>query len=327
MYALSNGNYVVLSNGWDSATLANVGAITWANGATGLTGRISPDNSRVGARANDSYGPRFVEVGLGNYVVFDSFWRSGTGFATWGSGTSPILGVISERNSLVGDSPADQVGESVVVLTNGNYVVSSPNWDNGDITNTGAVTWGAGDRGISGIVSRKNSLAGGLAHDYVGERVTPLSNGNFVVQSSRWANKGAATWCNGINGCAGLVTTANSLVGKDFDGVGSGGITALKNGNYVVSSDYWNGAIPGVGAVTWANGSTGRVGIVTSENSLIGTHQSDRVGGVVTALNTGGYVVGSPVWDSNTAIDVGAITAIADGSSEFVGRSYNQQRA
>jgi hypothetical protein len=64
------------------------------------------------------------------------------------------------------------------VLSNGNYVVSSPEW-NGD---RGAVTWADGSTGISGVVSADNSLAGITFGDYVG-RVYALTNGNYVVIS------------------------------------------------------------------------------------------------------------------------------------------------
>ena len=45
-------------------------------------------------------------------------------------------------------------------LSNGNYVVSSQDWDNGAILNAGAVTWGDGTSGITGTVTVTNSLVG-----------------------------------------------------------------------------------------------------------------------------------------------------------------------
>jgi hypothetical protein len=50
------------------------------------------------------------------------------------------------------------------------------------------------------------------------------------------------------------------------------GVTALANGNYVVSSSYWNGQR---GAATWASGTTGTTldgqNTVSAQNSLVGT--------------------------------------------------------
>ena len=37
---LSNGNYVVSSPRWKNGAVANAGAVTWANGATGLSGMV-----------------------------------------------------------------------------------------------------------------------------------------------------------------------------------------------------------------------------------------------------------------------------------------------
>src|SRR5207245_651756 len=135
-------------------------------------------------------------------------------------------------------------------LSNGNYVVGSPDWNR----NRGAVTWGNGSTGISGTVSAANSLTGTNPSDYVGGYgVTRLSNGNYVVNSASWnGNRGAVTWGNGSTGISGTVSAANSLVGSNpCDPVGRSCVTPLSNGNYVVVSPSWNGKR---GAVTWVNG-------------------------------------------------------------------------
>ena len=56
----------------------------------------------------------------------------------------------------------------MTALTNGNYVVCSSYWDNGAATDAGAVTWGSGTAGVSGVVSSANSLVGSTANDRVG---------------------------------------------------------------------------------------------------------------------------------------------------------------
>ena len=60
----------------------------------------------------------------------------------------------------------------VTALSNGNYVVSSPNWTNGAAASAGAVTWGSGTAGVSGPVSASNSLVGSTANDSVGAAST-----------------------------------------------------------------------------------------------------------------------------------------------------------
>jgi hypothetical protein len=127
-----------------------------------------------------------------------------------------------------------------------------------------------------------------------------LVNGNYVVRSEHWGStsrstsngKGAVTWGSGTGGTVGEVSAANSLVGLDVgDRVGSTGITALTNGNYVVRSVEWGGAgtsNAGWGAVTWGNGTGGTVGPVSAANSLVGSATGDRVGGTgVTGLVNG----------------------------------------
>src|SRR5262249_52827396 len=151
-------------------------------------------------------------------------------------------------STLLGSTAGDQVGSGGVrALTSGNYVVASPVWDNGAATNAGAGTWGNGTTGVGGGVSVANSLVGATAYDLVGsDGVTALSNGNYVVASRFWDNgaafnAGAVTWGSGTTGVSGAVSVANSLVGSTAaDVVGSAGVTALTNGNYVIRSLFWD---------------------------------------------------------------------------------------
>ncbi len=293
--ALSNGNYVVRSIFWDNGAVVDAGAATWASGTTGVSGGVSAANSLVGSTAGDRVG-NFGAAALsnGNYVVGSAFWDNGAivdaGAAIWGSGTSGVSGVVSAANSLVGSTASDNVGiGGMTALSNGNYVVRSHNWDNGAIVNAGAATWGSGTTGVTGAVSAANSLVGSTASDFVGGNgVTALSNGNYVVRSTFWDNgaffnAGAATWGSGTTGVTGVVSAANSLVGSTTgDVVGSGGVTALSNGNYVVRSQTWhNGAIVAAGAATWGSGTTGVTGVVSAASSLVGTTESTNLQPVV----------------------------------------------
>jgi len=114
---------------------------------------------------------------------------------------------------------------------------------------------------------------------------TFVSESRFVVRSPQWnfnvsGGDGAVTWVSGTTGLNGVVSAANSLVGsKTSDHVGSQGVTVLTNGNYVVDSPFWNNsAAMRAGAVTWANGATGLVGVVDATNSLVGTNSNDQIG-------------------------------------------------
>jgi hypothetical protein len=230
-----------------------------------------------------------------------------------------VAGVISASNSLVGTHDGDLIGNyGIAALANGNYVVNSPVWRNASIANAGAVTWVDGNAGLAGPLSSTNSLVGTTPGDLIGSLgITPLSNGNYVVDSPYWdkdvaaTDVGAATWADGNQGISGSISASNSLVGTLPDArVGINGITALSNGNYVVDSPFWgDGSHFFVGAVTWANGGHGLSGPVSTLNSLIGALPSDEVGtGGITAVGNGDYVVGSPFVDNGFLQDAGAIT-------------------
>ncbi len=150
---VGNGN-VVMTNPHDDLTAADAGAVYLFQGQTGaLLGCL------VGSAAGDQLGE-------------DTLIPRGPG------GTPP--------------SPdADLVGQAVVPLTNGNYVVLSPNWDEG----RGAATWGDGTAGVRGAVDASNSLVGDHPGDVVGflHGVTALTNGNYVVRSPWNGQRGAVT--------------------------------------------------------------------------------------------------------------------------------------
>ncbi len=329
IFPLTNGNYVVNSPPWN-----NVGAVTWGNGSTGITGTITSSNSLVGTTAGDQIGlSGILALTNGNYVVSSPLWNDGAtadvGAVTWGDGSTGITGVVSSLNSLIGTTLNDQIGsQQTYALSNGNYVVPSPLWDDGATANVGAVTWGDGTTGIVGTVSSSNSLIGSTAADRIGlNGVLTLNNGNYVVRNEQWnnggaiSNAGAVTWGDGTTGITGAVSSSNSLVGTTAsDLVGREGVIALTNGNYVVSSRFWNdGATAGVGAVTWGNGTTGITGPVTTTNSLVGTTVQDRVGiGGSVALSNGNYVAVSFNWNNGAALNVGAVTW-GDGTTGITG--------
>lgn len=311
-----NGNIVVGSPG-DSFAATNAGAAYLFNTTTGallatLTG--SSANDFVGGNING-----ITALTNGNYVV----WSSGA--TTWGNGITGISGIVNSANSLMVGSSSLMAGGIVTPLSNGNYVVNNPYWNNGTITNAGSVTWGNGTTGVTGTVSTANSLVGSSANDKIGDQlgIITLTNGNYVVASPYWdngtiADAGAATWGNGNGGTIGTINAGNSLIGtSDGDNVGthlgSSGITALTNGNYVVTSPYWNnGTITKVGAATWGNGNIGISGTINSINSLIGSIIDNGVGIGIIPLNNGDYVVtshyGTAIYGNGTTGISGTVT-------------------
>ena len=69
-------------------------------------------------------------------------------------------------SALTGSTAGDRVGyasdyaASVTALTHGNYVVSSPCWDNAAVVDAGAVTWGYRTSGTTGPITAENSVLG-----------------------------------------------------------------------------------------------------------------------------------------------------------------------
>jgi hypothetical protein len=322
---LTNGDYVVCSPAWNQ----NRGAVTWGDGLNGISGPITSANSLIGGIAGTLQAGNYVGgdqlgiggsngiVGLGsvtaltngNYVIAAPQANYGTGLVFWSLGTSQhVSGIADWWNATLAGSGAlepDQVGSGgVTALANGNFVVASPKWNNGE----GAVTWFNGSTGTgigtAHVPFSGNSLlgytpaSGGNPGDQVGSGgVTALANGNYVVTSPLWfGDRGAVTWGNGTSGGAGSLSSLNSLVGSVGDQVGSGGVTALTNGNYVVASPLWSGH---AGALTWGSGTTGVSGLVITNfappvfpNSLTINGAYGLVDSfVVTALPNGNYLV------------------------------------
>jgi hypothetical protein len=350
---LTNGSYVVCSAGWRNGTTANAGAVTFGNATTGVSGPVSAANSLVGTSENDRVGAgKITELTNGNCVVLSPYWSNGTatkaGAVTFIDSSLGISGVVSAANSLVGSNLNDMVGfgsywNGVVALNNGNYIVSSTEWNN----SKGAVTFGNGTIGVSGVISAANSLVGSTAGDKVGgnryeiPKVVALANGNYVVLSENWSDGlnnsvGAITFASGTTGITGPVSSANSLVGSTSgDYLSSYGYTVLANGNLVVLSPEWtNGTASRAGAATFINATTGMTGTVSAINSLVGTTAYDEVGRYVIALKNGNYVTTTRFWDNGTVYDAGAVTfgngttgvtGAVSAANSLVGSSANDQ--
>jgi hypothetical protein len=318
VFALDDGNWVVGSPRWSNGDVAWVGAATWIDAGAPLVGAISTTNSLIGTTAYDEVGQSIAALHDGRYVVVSPAWYNGdaysAGAATWIDRDGPRTGTVSAANSLVGSSAGDAVGD-VVVLSNGNYLVLSPNWSHDGVLYAGAVTWARGDTGIVGPVSTLNSLVGDAERDFVGEEAQPLSNGNAVVSSLAWhGGLGAITWIDGIAGLAGTVSAQNSLVGRAlFEGIGV--VTVLNGGgNSLVANPDWNtdGSDDMVGAVVWGNGRTGIVGEISAANALVGTEALTEVGNTVTVVANGNAVVtgrDSVTLMRGTSASIGTVSA------------------
>jgi len=308
---LPNGNVVIVDPSFDSPNgVQDVGAAYL----------FRPDGSLVsvltGDIANDRVGTSVVVLANGNYVVVSAGWGTVTapfaGAVTFGDMHAGVSGIVSERNSLVGSSLLDAVGV-VVPLTNGDYVVAAPAWDDGALADVGAVVACDGRIGARGFIDRTRSLAGSHANDRVGESVSALAGGGVVILSSHWSNGVASNVGAVTRGpVVGTVGPANSLVGAQQDDRVGERLTFNANGSYVITSPHWDaGPLVDAGAATFC-GDTGCCGIVGQDNSLVGSHAGDRVGSLgAVSLKNGNYVVRSPSWGDGTIDLLGAATWIS----------------
>ena len=334
---LTNGRTVVVDPE-DSTSGTNAGAVRLyeRDGAlvAVVAGRL--DGDRLGSNGITPLKDPATGATGSSFVIASPDW-GGAGLAAAGAatrvdGAAARSLVVTSQNSLVGATAGDRVSSGgVTALTNGHYVVNSPEWNNGTATRAGAATWrnGVQDTSMAGAVGTNNSLYGGV----IGSRIssggtTALANGNYVVASPEASfmirdipvpEFGAVTWRDGTGaGGAAAVERTNSF-SSILSGarVGSGGVFALTNGNYVVSSPDWSSSASGpvaLGAVTLFNGFTGRavsldstasIDLPGAVTSLIGSSANDRVGsGGIVPLANGNFVVVSPSWNGNT----GAVT-------------------
>ncbi len=316
---LPNGHFVVMSPDWGDGVNNWVGAVTWANGMTGVSGQVSSSNSLVGNSPYDRVGNLgIVVVGDSNYVVKSpdvNGLNGGEGAATWCDGSIGRTGVVSSTNSLIGSRSNEVVtgwnSNGVMVFPNGNYLVFTTN------RTGGGVTWASGNVGVTGTVSATNSLVGSGWFSAVpssADGVQLLPNGNCVILSPGWdrdamTNAGAATWCSSTSGVIGEISPSNSLVGaSSYAEVGKFGTIVLSNGNYLVTSLH---------ELTWCDGATGKTGEVNASNSLTGYGASVAALTVV-PLADGNYLICDPGADIGGVTDAGAVTWF-DGGSEAIG--------
>jgi hypothetical protein len=234
--------------------------------------------------------------------------------------------LISQTTTILGPAGSERYGEKVIVLPNGNFVVIDSYYDEGPISNVGAVYL------YNGLTKQLiSTLKGDQANDLIGfDGILVLPNGNYVVKSPIWRifggdGFGAFTWCDANLGINGVVSATNSLVGNAFNSKIGGKIFALPNSNYVICSPNWNA---GKGAATLCDGNTGRFGIISETTSLIGAN-ADAIGrDGITILADGNYIVnssgyefnkGAVTWCSGTAGNKSTVSA----TNSLIGRSFD----
>src|SRR5207244_2349366 len=100
-----------------------------------------PQGSLVNPGTGGYFGSQLLALSTGNVVVAD----------TGGSGSVYLFN--GHTGALISALTGTGDGPRATALTNGNFVVYDL-----DLPDSGAVTWGSGTTGVSGVVSAANSL-------------------------------------------------------------------------------------------------------------------------------------------------------------------------
>jgi hypothetical protein len=298
---------------------------------------VSSSNSLVGSTATDNVGhTNLATLTNGNYVVRSSNWDSGTitdvGAVTWGNGTSGISGVVSSTNSLVGSTAGDAVGDFVVLpLTSGSYVVHTANWDSGTVTNVGAVTWGNGTSGISGVVSSTNSIVGQTASIGSSWSIPTASNLDAFFATNPLDGSGRVVLGSSARGFslpstpAGSLQAANGSVSLSIAETNLQG-TISSNANVTIAPGQTGRQID-LGSKTsgklgltdteldWVAAATLRIGSPTSGDVSISSPISRPTSTAMQLASGGAILFGSGAQSANGAIDTAGGTLTLDAGT------------
>ena len=306
--ALPNNNYVVASSFDDIDGAENAGSVRLVNAngipiGTPVEGDFNGDQIGIGG---------ITVLPNGNFVIASPM-DSEAGFINAGS-VRLINGVDGTTigTPLVGNINNDELGKGgITALANNNFVVASPLddviVDVNFVIDVGSVMLVNGTDG-----TLMSTLSGQTISDQLGRNgVTALANNNYVIASPIFdagiGNTGAVHLMDGTTG---------SLIGIPFGGsengqLGSSGVTALGNSNFVIISPLNDVVFQDAGTVHLINGSTG----VQIGATLAGDFTEDQLGlSGVTALPNNNFVVASHLDNENGLADVGSVRLI-DGSS------------
>jgi hypothetical protein len=320
---LDNGNYVVVSPADNNGSIGNAGSVRLMNGSTGAQISVME-----GDGTNDALGVSGVQtLSNNNYVVASPSDSTGGLFR---NGSVRLLdgSTGAQISALFGDD-TDRFGSEILTLTNDNYVILSPDDDDGALNNVGSIT----------LV---NGATGNLINDYHGDETedslglrrtgftlalekagTALSNGNFVVVSTfddGWAvDAGSVRLFNGVTG-----VQIDVLYGDQTeDQLGSEGVTALSNGHYVIGSGLDDDAMSvDVGSARLMNGTTG----LAIGTPLFGDQTEDHLSSDgIFPLGNANFVIASSQDDNGALEDAGSVRLVSGSTGMQISELYGDQ--
>ena len=307
-----------------------VGAWTWiADPGAGITGTVSVSNSLQGSSPGDLADYFTESLNNNKYAVFFYNWDNGAATDAGAIGIFDrdvgLTGVIGAGNSLVGSHADDRAGTFdpgyvyyprntfAKPITDGSrYLLYSPDWNAG----AGAITWLDLNDSTTwkGTIASGNSLVGSAAGDRIGlyntyygdYQLRSVGNDRYFITSTMWnGNMGAVTWFDGTSAPTGVIGASNSLVGSTAGDL-IGDQWLIVGSKYIFLSPEWdNAGTVNAGAITITD-ATGLTGAVTVANSLVGSHNNDRLGNLyIPAFGSAtGIVFRTTAWNSGA----GALT-------------------
>lgn len=303
--ALGNNNYVVASASGAEGDLTNEGSVRLVNGNTGMQIGMPIVVDVVFERFNF----QIIALSNNNYVIASPFddvnGIEGVGSARLVDGTTGM----QIGTPIVGDVAGDSFRFQVTPLANNNYVIASP-FDVENGIQGGSVRLVDGNTGLQ----IGTPIVGNEPVRFDGLLVTALANNNYAIATPR-ENAGGVSSAGSVrlvDGNTGMQIGAPIVGDMINDSLGSQGITALSNSNYVVVSQEDNvGNISAAGSVRLVDGNTG----VQIGAPIVGDVLGDFIGSSgVTALANSNYVINSEFDDENGIVDAGSVRLI-DGST------------
>ncbi|MCX6019994.1 MAG: hypothetical protein NTZ50_16100 [Chloroflexi bacterium] len=328
VYTLTNGNYVVVS--------LSGGSVTWANGATGITGVINASNSVMAYLPPAAFGgflqDNVTRLANGNFVVRSESVGVIPGAFTWMRGDGPTTGTLSVTNSLV---ISETWGNTAIFpLKNGDYVVC-------DTYNLrSAAIWGSGTSGVTGTVSDRNALLGPSSVDgysnicndesWPGQFLS-FDDGSYAMLGIVWVggsdgrHERAMTVVQGSNHFTGVVTMTNSLLS---DGAKFQRLIPLTGTAFLLHAVYPDGhPLAGRSVFARVDATAGLTGAFTTTGGLY----LDSSGWPrVMPLDDGNFVIYDGGWNGGRGIvhwhdGSGPMVGEINASNSLVGECADQE--
>ena len=270
------------------------------------------------AAASNEFGSLTVILANGNIVVVSPLDDSGALNAGAVHLHNPFTKTVVA--SFYGDTANDNLGSSsVTALGNNNFVIASPGDDVNSVVDAGSVML------INGATGAQigSTIAGDNTSDYFGSKsITALGNNNFVIASpaddvNSVSNAGSVMLMNGATGAQ----IGSTIAGDNTsDYLGTSGITALGNNNFVIATrlDDVN-SVSNAGSVMLMNGATGaQIG-----TTLAGDTASDQLGyNGITALGNNNFVIASYLDNVGGVVDAGSVMLINGATGAQIGSTF-----